>query len=101
MLGKPVKPMAGNCEAAARVLKLLAHPRRLQILCRLAAGEQRVRELEQSCGASQSQVSQFLGRMKSEGLLASRRDGNFVAYRIEDPQVLRLIRALHGIFGPR
>jgi hypothetical protein len=39
--------------------------------------------------------------MKSEGLLASRRDGNFVAYRIKDPQVLKLIRALHGIFGPR
>ena len=93
--------MLRQCEATARVLKHLAHPQRLQILCRLSDGEKTVGELRDLCGASQSLVSQFLGRMKAEKLVACRRDGNFVAYRIEDPKILKLIQALHTIFCPR
>jgi ArsR family transcriptional regulator len=93
-----IQAMVAQSEAAARLLKQLAHPRRLQLLCRLADGEKTVGQLKNLCGVSQSQLSQFLGRMKSEGLVAARRDGRFSAYRIQDPRLLRLMRALHGIF---
>ncbi len=93
--------MLQSCETTARILKMLAHPRRLQILCHLCGDEKTVGELERLCGASQSQVSQFLGRMSSEGLVAGRRTGHHVSYRIEDPQILALILSLHKIFCPR
>ncbi|HAM36372.1 MAG TPA: transcriptional regulator [Elusimicrobia bacterium] len=93
--------MLARCEGASRMLKHLAHPRRLLILCHLSEGEKTVSELEGLCGVSQSQVSQFLGRMRSEGLVAGRRNGHCVVYRIEDGKVLKLIKALHAIFCPR
>jgi DNA-binding transcriptional ArsR family regulator len=80
------------------MLKALAHPQRLQILCLLADTELSVSEIESRCKASQSAVSQFLGRMKSEGWVTSRKDGNYVYYRILDPKVKKLIQAMHKIF---
>ena len=89
-----------NCESTAKLLKSLAHPQRLQILCHLSESDKTVGELESLCGASQSAVSQFLGRMKSDGLVGSKREGQFVSYSVADPKVLQLIRALHKIFSP-
>lgn len=92
------EPLFEQCESASRLLKALAHPQRLQILCHLSNGEKTVTELEELCGASQSAVSQFLARMKAEQLIASRRDERYVRYRIADPKVFELIKALHKIF---
>ncbi len=39
--------------------------------------------------------------MRHEGLVESRREGNFVYYRIADPQIPALVRSLERIFGPR
>lgn len=95
-----LRDLGKNCEETSRLLKSLAHPQRLQILCHLSQGEKTVGELEKLCGASQSAVSQFLNRMKSEGLVAAEREGQFVSYRILDVRVLKLIQALHKIFCP-
>lgn len=99
-MGLTSNPMIEECENAARVLKALAHPQRLQLLCHLSEAECTVGDLESRCEASQSQISQFLARMKSEGLVASRREGNFVFYRIHDAKVKKLIQAMHKIFCP-
>jgi ArsR family transcriptional regulator, virulence genes transcriptional regulator len=98
--GRDVAAMAEQCESTAQVLKVLAHPQRLQLLCHLSEGERTVSDLERLCQASQSQLSQFLQRMKSEGLVSFRRDGKFVFYSVADPKVLKLIQALHKIFCP-
>lgn len=95
-----VRAMSEQCDSTSRVLKSLAHPQRLQLLCFLSERDHTVSELETLCGASQSLLSQFLQRMKSEGLVGARRDGKFVFYSITDPKVLKLIRALHKIFCP-
>jgi DNA-binding transcriptional ArsR family regulator len=87
-----------SCETTAKTLKALAHPHRLQLLCHLTSGEKTVGELESLCGASQSLVSQFLGRMKSEGLVASDKEGLFVKYRIADPRILKTLQALQRIY---
>jgi ArsR family transcriptional regulator, virulence genes transcriptional regulator len=92
------RDLTQSCEITAKILKALAHPHRLQILCHLTSDEKTVGELESLCGASQSAVSQFLGRMKSEGLVSSERDGLFVKYRIADPRILRTIKSLQRIF---
>lgn len=93
--------MIDRCDDAARLLKALAHPLRLELLCHLASGEKCVSELERVAEASQSQVSQYLGRMKSEGLLDCHRDGNRVFYRISDERASQLMRSMQGIFCPR
>jgi ArsR family transcriptional regulator, virulence genes transcriptional regulator len=95
-----LETMVDQCEETSRILKSLAHPQRLQLLCFLSEGERTVSELEKLCHTSQSQLSQFLQRMRSEGLVRARRDGKFVFYSIEDPKVFKLIQALHKIFCP-
>jgi ArsR family transcriptional regulator len=87
-----------NCQSTAKVLKALAHPHRLQLLCHMADGDKTVGELEELCGASQSAVSQFLGRMKSKGLITSHKEGQFVRYEISDPRILKTIKALQEIY---
>lgn len=95
-----IREMEKNCNEVAQTLKALAHPDRLMILCHLSVGEKTVGELEELCSISQSAVSQFLKRMKLEGLVASEKRGLHVHYRIENPQVLELMTALHRIFCP-
>jgi ArsR family transcriptional regulator len=92
--------LAERCETTAALLKNLAHPLRLQLLCYLAAGEKSVGDLEALSSASQSLVSQYLARMRRENLVQCRKDGKFVWYSVADPKVLQLIRALHRIFCP-
>jgi DNA-binding transcriptional ArsR family regulator len=93
-------PLLDHCETTAQILKALAHPQRLEILCHLTDGEKSVGDLEQLCGASQSAVSQFLARMKAEGLVAARRDDRYVFYKIANPKIFQLIEALHRIYCP-
>ena len=90
--------LADQCETVSSLLKAIAHPQRLQILCFLAEGEKTVSDLESYCGASQSSVSQYLGKMKLEGLLVSRRVGKNVLYKIESTELLKLMKAFQAIF---
>ncbi len=90
--------IARKCEDVSRVLRSLSHPVRLKILSRLVERERSVNELTESCGTSQSAMSQFLKRMKGEGLVAARREGQFVFYRIESPRLHRLMRAMSDIY---
>lgn len=82
----------------AAILKILAHPQRLMIVCCLIEGEKSVSQIESSCGASQSAVSQFLKSMRSNKLLLSRREGKQVYYGISDSRVVVLIQSLSSIF---
>jgi DNA-binding transcriptional ArsR family regulator len=94
----PHQELIENCESTARVLKALAHPNRLQLLCHLSEDSKTVGELEELCEISQSAVSQFLNRMKIEGLVDSTKEGQYVYYRIADKRISKLIQSLQKIF---
>jgi DNA-binding transcriptional ArsR family regulator len=94
-------PDMDNCTRVAAVLKAMANPHRLFILCRLYEKEATVSELETLVGASQPMISQHLTRMRLEGLVDSRREGNYVYYSIVDPHVKVLIEALERLYGLR
>lgn len=94
-------PDRERCERIAALFKTLSHPRRLYMLCCLCERDCTVSDLEKVCGASQPVISQHLSRMRLEGLVEFRREGNFVYYRIADPQIPPLIRSLERIFGQR
>jgi DNA-binding transcriptional ArsR family regulator len=87
-----------KAEEVSSLLKQLAHPDRLRVLCALLDGEQTVSGLVETVGSSQSWISQCLGRMKAEGIISSRKEGAFVHYRISDPRIQDLMRAIDGIF---
>lgn len=90
--------MLEKCEDVSTIMKSIAHPQRLMMLCHLADGEKNVSELLSLCDISQSQLSQFLTRMQREKLLAARREGNFTFYKIADKRLLKLIQSLQKIF---
>ena len=82
MLGEEIKmkpeKMQKKCVIVSSVLKAIAHPQRLMIVCHLAEGEKNVGELQALCDISQSQLSQFLTRLYREKILNMRKDAQFV-----------------------
>lgn len=82
----------------AHILKQISHPKRFLLLCRLIDGPKTVWELEQYCTISQSQMSQFLGKMRDEGILGSEKKWQFVEYRIADERIIKMIEAVKQIF---
>jgi rhodanese-related sulfurtransferase/biotin operon repressor len=81
----------------AAVAKALAHPHRLELLEQLAQGERSVEVLGDRTGLSIANASQHLQHMRRAGLVANRRDGKFIYYRLADDSVLNLLSSLHGI----
>lgn len=88
-----------RCARVAAILKNLAHPQRLFLLCCLAKGETSVSDLLSQSGASQSLISQHLTRLRREGLVQARREGDFVMYRITDPKLSALIQTMEKTFN--
>ena len=85
---------------AAKLLRALANERRLMILCQLADGERSVGELLPRVGLSQSALSQHLAVLREEGVVATRREGQSIWYRISDPAAVKVVATLAEIFCP-
>jgi ArsR family transcriptional regulator len=94
-LSGELRPQA---EEVASLLKALAHADRLMLLCEMAGGRHTVSELALSCGISQSQTSQFLSRLRSEGWVSPEREGQQVFYQLADPRVGTLLVTLKELF---
>ena len=90
-----------NATEVAQVLRALANERRLMILCKLVeGGEVTVNGLAEAVGLSQSALSQHLGKMRDEGIVDFRRDGQTLWYRIADPRIQKLLNQLQRLFCP-
>lgn len=85
---------------AAETLKALAHETRLLAVCFIGTGEKTVQELEDFLGTTQSNVSQHLSRLKSAGVLKSRRQGKQIFYSTGTPEIFSLVLALQNIYCP-
>lgn len=83
---------------ASDFLKALAHESRLLILCSLAEGEKSVTELERFLGQRQPAVSQQLARLRSDGLVAARREGKTIYYRLASEEARVIIGAVYDVF---
>jgi ArsR family transcriptional regulator, virulence genes transcriptional regulator len=87
-----------RCEEVSQTLKSLSHPVRLKILCHVIDQDRSVNELTDFCEISQSAMSQFLGRMKDEGIIMSRREGTHVFYSLKDPKLRKLLKSIKEIY---
>ncbi len=90
-----------SADQAAALLQAVGNPKRLVILCLLIQqGEMSVGALNEMVALGPSALSQHLARMRQEGLVSYRREAQTLYYRIEDPNVAKLIGTLKDIFCP-
>lgn len=81
----------------AAVAKTLGHGHRLELLEQIAQGERSVEVLAERTGLSIANASQHLQQMRRSGMVATRREGKFVRYRLADDAVLDLLAWLRRL----
>ena len=77
--------------------RALGDPKRLCVLESLSGGEASVGELATRVSCQVPNMSQHLAVLRSAGLVAARRDGSTVYYRLADPKVLEAYKVLQAI----
>jgi len=87
-----------RAEEASTLLKAMGHDGRLTILCHLRTGPKSVTELENLLSARQAIVSQQLARLRLEGLVSARREGQAIFYSLLDPKVTEMIEVLARLY---
>lgn len=92
------KTMSRHAESAAELLRALANPHRLLVLCMLGDGEMSVGALNERIPLSQSALSQHLAVLREDGLVETRRAAQTVYYRVASGPALDVIRVLYGHF---
>jgi DNA-binding transcriptional ArsR family regulator len=84
-------------DRSAAIAKALADAKRLCVVERLADGERSVSDLSRDVGCQVPNMSQHLAVLRSAGIVATRREGSTVFYRLVDPQVLEVYRLLQQV----
>ena len=81
----------------AVVARAVGHEHRLELLEHLGQGERSVESLAERLGLSVANASQHLQHLRRAGLVASRRDGKYVLYRVADDAVVDLLSGLRRV----
>jgi ArsR family transcriptional regulator len=84
---------------AAGIARALSDPKRLCVVERLGKGERSVSDLSRDIGCQVPNMSQHLSVLRSAGLVASRREGSTVFYRLVDDRILDAYRLLQQVTG--
>jgi DNA-binding transcriptional ArsR family regulator len=90
--------MRAAAAQATGLLKVLGNPERLLLLCQLSQGEYCVGELEEMLGIAQPTLSQQLGVLRTEELVATRREGKQIYYRIASEPAMAVMQVLYQQF---
>ncbi|ACR14019.1 ArsR/SmtB family transcription factor [Teredinibacter turnerae] len=96
----PQEALAAHAKNAAALLKELGNESRLMVCCCLGDKELSVGELNQMVPLSQSALSQHLARLREADLVATRKEGQTVYYRLQGTNALKLIATLKSIYCP-
>ena len=83
----------------AGFFRALAHPVRIQILELLVNGERSVQELQEALGLEQPVVSQQLSVLRTNNIVAGRKEGVSVRYAVRDPLIGELMDTARQIFN--
>lgn len=90
--------MKKNAEEVAELLRVMAHPERLMVLCQLTQSEMGVGLLQQGSTLSQSAFSQHLTVLRKHGIIQARKESQQVFYRLADSRITALIQSLQNVF---
>ena len=83
-------------EIVARRFAVLAEPMRLRLIQALFAGEKNVTGLVEATGGTQANISRHLQTLIAAHMLARRKAGLQVFYRISDPTIAKLCALVCG-----
>jgi rhodanese-related sulfurtransferase/DNA-binding transcriptional ArsR family regulator len=89
-------PKLAIFEQLADVARVLGHAHRLDLLEHVSQGERSVEALGKLTGLTLANASQHLQQLRRAGLVAARRDGKHVLYRIGEGPVQPLLAALRA-----
>lgn len=87
-----------HIEDIAKLLKTMSHPIRLKILCLLQDKEMTVGDLHREVRTTNANVSQHLSILRNQGIIAYRKDANFIYNRIAEGRVTELIKTMRELF---
>jgi len=90
--------MAAHAGDAAALLKALAHPARLLVLCQLVEGERSAGDLLPLTGLSASALSQHLAILREMALVTTRREGQAIFYSIANDTVGQVLAVLYDAY---
>jgi ArsR family transcriptional regulator, virulence genes transcriptional regulator len=96
-----VARLRGSAVRVTDLLKAMANPSRLMILCQLAEGEKSVGEMESVIGLSQSGLSQHLAVLRRKRIVATRREAQSIYYSLASKEVEEIMASLYRIFCAR
>lgn len=86
---------------ACGLLKILANPDRLLLLCQMTQGEFCVGDLEELTGIRQPTLSQQLTVLREEKLVDTRREGKQVFYSIASKEAMAVLEVLYKLYCPK
>jgi len=92
--------LKASADDASALLKGLANPHRLMIVCSLIDGERSVGALAQMLGIRETLASQHLGLLRREGVVATRRDGQTIFYSLRSGPARAVVETLSNLFCP-
>ena len=95
---KKIKELTASASMAAELLKALANPDRLMILCLLAGGERNVGQLQESLGVRQPTLSQQLSKLRADDLVQTRREGKSLYSSLSSQAAGRMIELLYELY---
>jgi ArsR family transcriptional regulator, virulence genes transcriptional regulator len=90
--------MQRAADQASELLKSLANPHRLMIICQLLEQDRSVGELAAFLGIRDSTVSQHLALLRKDGLVATRRDGQTIWYSISSAPARAVVETLYRTY---
>jgi DNA-binding transcriptional ArsR family regulator len=90
--------MKDTSAEVAELLKTMAHPERLMVLCQLVDGEVGAGQLQENSILSQSAFSQHLSVLRKHNLVKIRKESQSVFYSLADKRVEALIASFYSIF---
>lgn len=92
--------MAAQAELASDLLRAMAHPQRLRVLCLLVEGERSVGDINREIDLSQSALSQHLARLREAGLVATTRSAQTIVYSLVPGPAAAVVETLHREMCP-
>ena len=94
----PTRQSTQQFDSQSDIFKAMAHPTRLRILHYLRNGERCVCEIYPALDLEQSNISRHLAILRKEGILAMRKEGLNVYYRVNDPKIFNIMDLCSDIF---
>ncbi len=83
---------------AAEMLKVMAHPDRLMVICQLTHGEVGVGVLQSNSTLSQSALSQHLTVLRKHNIIKARKSAQQVFYSLADDRAAVIVKSLQTVF---